>query len=77
MEGEYYKTKESVDEYIRLAKDVNGGELIEQLKEVLPPNSMLLEIGSGPGTDWRILNKTYNVIGSDNSTKFLNHLNSE
>ena len=32
------------------------------------------EIGSGPGTDWKILNKSYNVIGSDNSTEFLNHL---
>jgi hypothetical protein len=24
MKGVYYKTKESVDEYIKLAKDVNG-----------------------------------------------------
>ena len=74
MEGEYYKTKESVEEYIRLAKDVNGKMLIEKLKQVLPPNSVLLEIGSGPGTDWEILNKSYNVTGSDNSTEFLNHL---
>ena len=38
------------------------------------PNSDLVEIGSGPGTDWNILNESYNVIGSDNSTEFLNHL---
>lgn len=74
MKGEYYKTKESVDEYINLAKDVNGKQLIEKLEQVLPPNSVLLEIGSGPGTDWKILNKTFHVIGSDNSTEFLNHL---
>ena len=74
MEGEYYKTKESVEEYTRLAKDVSGKQLIEKLKPILPPNSVLLEIGSGPGTDWKILNKTYDVIGSDNSTEFLNYL---
>ena len=74
MEGEYYKTKESVDEYIKLAEDVNGKQLIEKLKQVLLPNSDVLEIGSGPGTDWNILNETYNVIGSDNSTEFLDYL---
>jgi len=77
MEREYYKTKESVEEYIRLAKDVSGKQLIEKLKRILSSNSVLLEIGSGPGTDWKILNESYNVIGSDNSTEFLNYLNSE
>ena len=77
MPGEYYKTKESVKDYIKLAKDVNGKQLIEKLEQVLPFNSVLLEIGSGPGTDWKILNKSYNVIGSDNSTDFLNHLAAE
>ena len=32
MEGEYYKTKASVEEYIQLAKDVSGAQLIEKLK---------------------------------------------
>jgi len=77
MEKGYYKTKESVDEYIKLAKDVSGKKLIEKLQQVLQPNSKVLEIGSGPGTDWKILNKYYNVIGSDNSTEFLSHLISE
>jgi len=36
--------------------------------------SVLLEIGSGPGTDWKILNKSYQATGSDNSKEFLNHL---
>jgi SAM-dependent methyltransferase len=74
MKGEYYKTKASVEEYINLAKDVSGKQLIEKLKLVLPFNSDLLEIGSGPGTDWKILNNFYNIIGSDNSIEFLNHL---
>jgi trans-aconitate methyltransferase len=77
MEGEYYKTKKSVEEYIRLAKDVNGKQLIEKLEQVLAPESILLEIGSGPGTDWRILNSSYRVTGSDNSIEFLNYLKTE
>ena len=75
MSGEYYKTKESVEEYIHLAKDVNGLELIEKLKLILPARSSILEIGSGPGSDWEILNQTYEATGSDNSPEFLKHLN--
>lgn len=74
MAQDYYKTKESVEEYIELAKDVNGIGLIEKLKDFLTPNSSLLELGSGPGTDWKILNERFNVIGSDNSQEFLTHL---
>jgi cyclopropane fatty-acyl-phospholipid synthase-like methyltransferase len=74
MTGDYYKTKDSVEEYIRLAKDVDGGELIEKLKEFLPLNSTILEIGTGPGTDWNLLNKDYEVVGSDYSKEFLSHL---
>ena len=74
MEGEYYKTAASVKEYIALAKGVDGSELIDKLKQFLPKNSSLLEIGSGPGTDWKLLSKYFKVIGSDNSNEFLNHL---
>ncbi len=74
MSGTYYKTQESVKEYIHSAKGFNGGELIEKLKHVLPQHSTLLEIGSGPGTDWEILNEFYKVTGSDFSMGFLNHL---
>ena len=74
MNGNYYKTKESVEEYIKLAKDANGSQLIKKLKEFLLPNSLVLEIGSGPGTDFQILKKDYKVIGSDYSSEFLNRL---
>jgi cyclopropane fatty-acyl-phospholipid synthase-like methyltransferase len=77
MKGAYYKTKESVEEYIKLAKDANGKLLIEKHKQILAANSMLLETGSGPGTDFKILNKFYEVTGSDNSNEFLNHLVSD
>ncbi len=74
MTNNYYKTKESVDEYIELAKDVNGKQLIEKLRTYLPANSFLLEIGSGPGTDWNILSDYFNVVGSDNSAEFISRL---
>lgn len=75
MEEGYYKTKESVQEYIKLAKGFNGIELIKKLEKELAANSQLLELGSGPGTDWRLLNEKFTVTGSDNSTEFINHLN--
>lgn len=74
MAKPYYQTKESVEEYIQLAKDVNGMKLIERLRRFLPPQSTLLEIGTGPGTDWDILSKEYKVTGSDFSGDFLDHL---
>ena len=74
MKSDYYKTKASVEEYVILAKDINGKQLIEKLEKVLPASSNLLEIGSGPGTDWEILSGSYNVTGSDYSKEFLDHL---
>ena len=74
MSKEYYKTKESVEEYIKLAEGYDGAELIEKLKNYLPVNSSILEVGSGPGTDWEILNKTLKVVGSDSSDEFLKRL---
>lgn len=59
-----------------MAREVHGGGLIEKLKAYLPAGSRLLEIGSGPGTDWNILRQHYHVVGSDNSLEFLNHLKS-
>jgi SAM-dependent methyltransferase len=74
MEDKYYHTKVSVAEYIELAKGVDGGELIDKLLLVLASGSKLLELGSGPGTDYAILKNSYQVTGSDNSNEFLEHL---
>ena len=74
MNDNYYKTKESVEEYIQMAKGFDGRELIDKLRNYLPPKSVLLEIGSGPGSDFQILKKDYKVIGSDFSKEFLNRL---
>ncbi len=74
MEEKYYHTKSSVEEYIRLAKGINGQILIDKLKEVLRPKSSVLELGSGPGTDYEILCNTFDITGSDSSKEFLKHL---
>ena len=74
MSNNYYKNNESVEEYIRLAKGYDGAELIKKLNKFLPSKSRLLEIGSGPGTDFQILKKNYSVVGSDFSKEFINRL---
>ena len=76
MSDKYYHTKESVEEYIKLAEGVNGSSLIEKLRKVLKSGANLLELGSGPGSDWKILSETFNVTGSDNSNEFIQHLKS-
>jgi trans-aconitate methyltransferase len=72
--GNYYNTKESVEEYIRMASGHDSKPIIDRLKRHLPARSHLLEIGSGPGTDLKLLQKHYQVVGSDQSQEFLNHL---
>lgn len=74
MPTEYYHTKESVQEYIKLAQGVDGRQLIEKLKKYLPKKASVLELGSGPGTDWQILSTNFATVGSDNSEVFLDHL---
>lgn len=75
MNVNYYHSRASVNEYISLSKDVSGRELIEKFNLILPKKSTVLELGSGPGTDWKILSENHTVIGSDNSKEFLRHLN--
>jgi len=70
----YYHSKESVDEYIKMAQGHDGRLIIKKLREYLPAGSKVLEIGSGPGTDWQILTKDYHVVGSDQSPEFIKHL---
>lgn len=74
MEGNYYKKEDTVKEYIKLAEDINGKALIKELAKHIKKNATVLEIGSGPGSDWKILNESYNTTGSDNSVEFLKHL---
>ena len=71
MNDNYYNTREKVEEYIRQAEGYSGQEIISKLDEYLNENSKILELGSGPGTDFGIINKKYDVVGSDLSIDFL------
>jgi len=74
MENQYYKTPQSVKEYITAAEGYDGKKLIQKLHKFLPAGSSVLEIGSGPGTDFQLLKKAYSVVGSDFSEQFIAHL---
>ena len=77
MDSNYYHDEESVKKYIQMAEGVDGSALIEKLQNHLPKESSVLELGSGPGKDWRILSLLYDVVGSDYSTIFLKYLQKE
>jgi len=72
--NKYYHTEEAVEEYIKMARGHDGRKIITKMKDFLPTGSHVLEIGSGPGTDWKLLSEYFQVIGSDQSKVFLNHL---
>jgi len=74
MSDRYYHTKASVEEYIKMAEGYDGKELIEVFEKYLPTQSTLLELGSGPGSDWQLLSQHFHVIGSDNSKEFIKRL---
>ena len=56
MTDYYYFTKQTVNEYIKMAKGFDGRDLIEKLKGFLPEHSSVLELGSGPGVDLDFFN---------------------
>lgn len=71
---QYFDDEKHVEEYIKMADGYDGAELIELLKKHLSKGSSVLEIGSGPGVDLKILSENYNVTGSDNSQGFVNYI---
>ncbi len=71
---EFYNSEDNVNEYIKLAEDVSSEEIINQLKQHIASGVKVLELGSGPGTDWQLLNQSFKTTGSDLSNEFLAHL---
>ena len=67
----FFDTKQGVEQYIKMAEGYDGADLIKILQKYLPENSIVLELGIGPGKDMDILKKLYAVTGSDNSQVFL------
>jgi len=68
---QYFHEEKNVLDYIKMAEDYDGKELIELLKKFLPEGSTILELGMGPGKDLDILSSDYIVTGSDFSNIFI------
>lgn len=68
---DFFKNEKNVEEYMSMTAGSDGQDLINTLKDYLPPGASVLEIGMGPGADLDILKKDYKACGSDYSQIFL------
>jgi cyclopropane fatty-acyl-phospholipid synthase-like methyltransferase len=71
MEENFYENKEKVDKYTKFTPAHDGALLIDVLSEHLPEDATVLELGMGPGKDFKMLSRRYRVTGSDFSHLFL------
>jgi cyclopropane fatty-acyl-phospholipid synthase-like methyltransferase len=68
---EFYESKDNVEQYIKFTPAHDGALLVDALSEFLPDASTVLELGLGPGKDFKQLSQRYQVTGSDFSKMFL------
>jgi len=68
---DYYDKLENVEAYIEMAKGTEATMLIDLLKEHLTEGSSILELGMGPGNDFRLLAPFYEITGSDKYRHFV------
>jgi len=71
MELDYYENEENVDHYTKFTPAHDGALLIEVLSGHLPEDAAVLELGMGPGKDFKLLSRRYRATGSDFSRLFL------
>ncbi|MEM7050468.1 MAG: class I SAM-dependent methyltransferase [Acidobacteriota bacterium] len=69
-----YDTPEGIAEYAAISDGIDGRELIDRLRTLIPARSRVLELGTGLGKDLEILAETFEVTGSDHSPAFLEHV---
>ena len=72
----YFDDEQNVAQYIKMATGHDGSYLITILTNYLAAGSSLLELGMGPGTDLKLLERHYQVTGSDNSRTFIDRYRS-
>jgi SAM-dependent methyltransferase len=70
-EIDYYDNEDNVSNYIKFTPAHDGAELVDALRAELPDQSAVLEIGMGPGKDFKLLGESFAVAGSDRSRVFL------
>jgi cyclopropane fatty-acyl-phospholipid synthase-like methyltransferase len=71
MEKNYYEDAANVETYSKFTPAHDGALLVDALGAWLPEGSSVLELGMGPGKDYKLLSQRYKVTGSDFSTAFL------
>jgi SAM-dependent methyltransferase len=72
FEADYYDNEQNVSSYIEFTPAHDGAELVEALRAELPQQSSVLELGMGPGKDFKLLSEYFRATGSDRSNVFLN-----
>lgn len=71
MSTDYYEDEDQVGKYIEFTPSHDGSMLVEKLAEFLTGGATVLELGMGPGKDFKLLSEHYEVTGSDFSKLFL------
>jgi cyclopropane fatty-acyl-phospholipid synthase-like methyltransferase len=71
MNKNYYEIEDNVVHYTKFTPAHDGALLIDVLNEHLPKDASVLELGMGPGKDFKLLSRRYQVTGSDFSQLFL------
>ena len=71
MEQDYYENPANVENYSKFTPSNDGGELIDALCKWVPDGASVLELGIGPGKDFKLLCEHFKVTGSDFSKAFL------
>jgi len=71
MNNDYYENQSNVDNYTKFTPAQDGALLVDCLAAKLPSGASVLELGMGPGKDFKLLQQHFNVTGSDFSKAFL------
>ncbi len=66
-----YNTLSGINEYIEMADGYNGEIIIDALCHHIPETAQVLELGMGPGVDFKILSQHNPLTGSDKSKFFI------
>jgi cyclopropane fatty-acyl-phospholipid synthase-like methyltransferase len=77
MDQNYYEIEANVDNYTKFTPAHDGALLIDVFAQSVPAGSTVLELGMGPGKDFKRLNEHFEVTGSDFSRVFLERYRSQ
>jgi trans-aconitate methyltransferase len=77
MEQNYYENAANVENYSKFTPAHDGALLVDVLSAHLPAQATVLELGMGPGKDYKLLSQRFKVTGSDFSNAFLDRYRSQ